>query len=185
LAEAEMPVTLHIGGQQGFFGSDAWPEADLLRPGSFSTGEPVGPHMLATMHLAAQNYLAAMVYGGVFDRHPTLRIGVIELGAMWVGPFVDLLEDRLQVSRRLRDGLQRGPSEVFSDQIRVTPFFWERTARQIDRYGMGEVYAFSSDFPHPEGGTDPIGRMAADIESLGEGALDAFFVTNAELLLPA
>ncbi len=185
LAEAEMPVTLHIGGQDGFLGSDAWPDAELLRPGSFSTGEPVGPHMLATMHLAAHNYLAAMLYGGVFDRHPGLRIGVIELGAMWVGPFVDLLEDRLALSRRLRDGLQRRPTEVFVDQIRVTPFFWERTARQIERYGMPEIYAFSTDFPHPEGGTDPIGRMAADIEPLGDDAIEAFFVRNAELLLPA
>jgi predicted TIM-barrel fold metal-dependent hydrolase len=185
LAEAELPVTLHIGGQDGFFANDAWSDADLLRPGTFSTGEPVGPHMLATMHLAAQNYLATMVYGGVFDRHPGLRVGVIELGAMWVGPFVDLLEDRLQMSRRLRDGLQRRPAEVFVDQIRVTPFFWERTARQIEHYGMAEIYAFSTDFPHPEGGTDPIGRMAADIEPLGDDAVEAFFVGNAELLLPA
>ncbi len=185
LAEAELPVTLHIGGQGGFFGSDVWQEADLLRPGSFSTGEPVGPHMLATMHLAAQNYLATMIYGGVFDRHPALRVGVIELGAMWVGPFVDLLEDRMQMSRRLRDGLQRRPTEVFIDQIRVTPFFFERTARQIERYGMSEIYAFSTDFPHPEGGTDPIGRMGADIQSLGDDAVEAFFVSNAELLLPA
>jgi len=184
LAEAGLSVTVHIGGQDGFFASDAWPDADLLRPGGFSTGEPVGPHMLATMHLAAQNYLACMLYGGVFDRHPGLRLGVIELGAMWVGPFVDLLEDRLQMSRRLREGLQRRPSEVFVDQIRVTPFFWEPTARQIERYGMPEIYAFSTDFPHPEGGTDPIGRMAADIEPLGDDALEAFFVRNAELLLP-
>lgn len=185
LADADLPVTLHIGGQDGFFASNAWSDADLLRPGTFSTGEPVGPHMLATMHLAAQNYLAAMLYGGVFDRHPSLRVGVIELGAMWVGPFVDLLEDRLQMSRRLRDGLQRRQIEVFVDQIRVTPFFWERTARQIDHYGMPEIYAFSTDFPHPEGGTDPIGRMAADIEPLGDDAIEAFFVGNAELLLPA
>jgi predicted TIM-barrel fold metal-dependent hydrolase len=185
LAEANLPVTLHIGGQQGFFATDVWSDADLLRPGSFSTGEPVGPHMLATMHLAAQNYLACMVFGGVFDRHPGLRVGIIELGAMWVGPFVDLLEDRMALSRRLRDALERRPSEVFTDQIRVTPFFWERTARQIERYGLAEVYAFSTDFPHPEGGTDPIGRMAADIEPLGEAAVEAFFVSNAELLLPA
>jgi predicted TIM-barrel fold metal-dependent hydrolase len=184
LAEAGVPVTLHIGGQQGFFGSDVWSDADLLRPGSFSTGEPVGPHMLATMHLSPQNYLAAMLYGGVFDRHPGLRVGVIELGAMWVGPFVDLLEDRIQISRRLREALQRRPTEVFVDQIRVTPFFWEQTARQIERYGMPEVYAFSTDFPHSEGGTDPIGRMAADIEPLGADAMEAFFVGNAELLLP-
>jgi predicted TIM-barrel fold metal-dependent hydrolase len=185
LAEARVPVTLHIGGQQHFFGSTAWPEADLLRPGSFSTGEPVGPHMLATMQLSPQNYLASMLYGGVFDRHPGLRVGVIELGAMWVGPFVDLLEDRMALSRRLRGALQRRPSEVFVDQIRVTPFFWERTARQIERYGMPEVYAFSTDFPHAEGGTDPIGRMATDIEPLGADAVEAFFVGNAEMLLPS
>lgn len=184
LAEARVPVTLHIGGQVGFFGSNAWQDSDLLRPGTFSTGEPVGPHMLATMHLAAQNYLTCMMFGGVFDRHPTLRVGVIELGAMWVGPFVDLLEDRIELSRRVRSALKRRPREVFIDQIRVTPFFWERTARQIERYGMPEVYAFSTDFPHPEGGTDPIGRMGADIQPLGNDAVEAFFVGNAELLLP-
>ena len=185
LAEAGIPVTFHIGGQEGFFGSDAWQRTELLEPGTFSSGEPVGPHMLATMHLSPQNYLATMLFGGAFDRHPNLRVGVIELGAMWVGPFVDLLEDRVQLSSRLAKTLQRRPSEVFSDQIRVTPFFWEHTARQIDRYGMPEVYAFSTDFPHPEGGTDPIGKMGADIEPLGTDAIEAFFVTNAELLLPA
>ena len=90
-------------------------------------------------NLAAQNYLATMIYGDVLDPHPTLRVGVIELGAMWVGPFVDFLEDRLQLSRRLRAGLQRSPREVFVDQIRVTPIFWDRTARQIERYGMIEI----------------------------------------------
>ena len=50
---------------------------------------------------------------------------------------------------------------------------------------MPEIYAFSTDFPHPEGGTDPIGRMAADMQPLGDAALEAFFIHNAELLLPA
>jgi hypothetical protein len=93
----------------------------------------------------------------------------------------------MALSRRLRGALQRRPTEVFVDQIRVTPFFWERTTRQIERYGMAEIYAFSTDFPHPEGGTDPIGRMATDIEPLGADAdaVEAFFVANAELLLPS
>jgi hypothetical protein len=75
-------------------------------------------------------------------------------------------------------------AEIFASQIRVTPFFWEKTARQIERYGMPEIYAFSTDFPHPEGGTDPIGRMGADISQLGSDAVEAFFVGNASLLLP-
>jgi predicted TIM-barrel fold metal-dependent hydrolase len=184
LAKANVPVTFHIGGQQGFFGSAAWQDTELLRPGSFTTGEPVGPHMLATMHMSPQNYLTCMIFGGVFDRHPALRVGLIELGAMWVGQFVDLLEDRIELSRRVRSALKRRPKEIFSEQIRVTPFFWEKTARQIERYGMPEIYAFSTDFPHPEGGTDPIGRMGSDIKPLGEEAVEAFFVRNAALLLP-
>jgi predicted TIM-barrel fold metal-dependent hydrolase len=185
LAEARVPVTMHIGGQGGFIRNDVWQNTDLLRPGSFSTGEPVGPHMLATMHMSPQNYLTCMVFGGVFDRHPALRVGVIELGAMWVGPFVDFLESRLEISKRVRTTLKRRPSEIFVDQVRVTPFYWEKTARQIERYGMPEIYAFSTDFPHPEGGTDPIGRMGGDIQTLGASAVEAFFVKNAELILPA
>ncbi len=185
LANAGVPVTFHIGGQQGFFGSDVWQNAELLKPGTFSTGEPVGPHMLATMHLSVQNYLTCMIFGGVFERHPDLRVGVIELGATWVGPFVDFLEHRMDISGRIRSALSRRPTEIFVDQIRVTPFFFEKTARQIERYGMPEIYAFSTDFPHPEGGTDPIGAMAADIAPLGDEAVEGFFVGNAELLLPA
>jgi hypothetical protein len=89
------------------------------------------------------------------------------------------------ISRRLREALQRRPREIFVDQIRVTPFYWEQTARQIERYGMPEIYAFSTDFPHIEGGSDPIGQMGKDIAPLGPDAVEAFFVGNAELILPA
>jgi predicted TIM-barrel fold metal-dependent hydrolase len=184
LAQARVPVTFHIGGQHGFVRSEVWQEAELLRPGSFTTGEPVGPQMLATMHMSPQNYLTAMIFGGVFDRHPELRVGVIELGAMWAGPFADLLEDRMEMSKRVRSALKRRPKEILVDQVRFTPFIWEKTARQIERYGMPEIYAFSTDFPHVEGGTDPIGRMGGDISVLGPSAVEAFFVKNAELILP-
>ena len=49
---------------------------------------------------------------------------------------------------------------------------------------MTNTYAFSTDFPHPEGGTDPIGHMATDISPLGNKVLEDFFIHNAELLLP-
>lgn len=184
LQEADVPALLHIGGQAGFFGSDAWDKTDTLAVGGFGAGEPVGPHMLATMHLSPENYLATMIYGGVFERHPRLRFGVIELGSMWIGPFADLLDSRMEQSKRLRQSLSSKPSETIARNVRVTPFFWEPIAKQIERYGLSEVYAFSTDFPHPEGGTDPVGRMLADIEQLGEQQVEQLFVTNAELLLP-
>lgn len=185
LSETDTPVLLHIGGQQGFFGSEAWDKAPSLAPGAPGKGEPVGPHMLATMHFAAMNYLTTMIFGGVFERHPTLRFGVIELGAHWVGPFADLLDDRVGRSGRLRKLLSRKPSETLAANVRVTPFYFEHIGRQIERYGLPEVYAFATDFPHPEGGTDPIGAIHDEVAPLGADVVEQVFVTNAELLLPA
>jgi hypothetical protein len=39
-----------------------------------------------TLHYAPENFVAAMALGGVFERHPNVRFGVIELSATWVGP---------------------------------------------------------------------------------------------------
>ena len=33
-----------------------------------------------------------MVIGGVFERHPRLRMGIIECGATWLGPLVERIE---------------------------------------------------------------------------------------------
>ncbi|WOF75203.1 hypothetical protein QMT40_002868 [Parvibaculaceae bacterium PLY_AMNH_Bact1] len=56
---------------------------------------------------------------------------------------------------------------------------------EIDRYRLEDVYAFSTAFPHEEGGRDPIGRMGGNVSRLGDKMLDRFFVTNGELLLSA
>lgn len=137
------------------------------------------------MHLSPQNYLTTMIFGGVFERHPTLRLGVIELGAHWIGPLADLLDNRVEQSKRLRASLSLKPSETLARNVRVTPSLWEPIRRQIQRYGLSQVYAFSTDFPHPEGGTDPIERFHDELAPLGDEIVEQFFVTNGRLLLPA
>jgi hypothetical protein len=47
---------------------------------------------------------------------------------------------------------------------------------------MEELYVFSTDFPHVEGGRDPIGKFLASLAPLSESAVDAFFAENARLL---
>ena len=99
---------------------------------------------------------------------------------------LDLVFGHAEATASVITGVVWGCGRVVSiHRSSETPFFWERTALQIERYGMPEIYAFSTDFPHPEGGTDPIGRMAADMQPLGDAVLEAFFIHNAELLLPA
>jgi predicted TIM-barrel fold metal-dependent hydrolase len=184
LAEADACALLHIGGSGRFMGTE-WRSTPLLGADPTAPNLPdrlVGPHHLGTMHLSPSNYLTCMIFGGVFDRHPTLRVGVIEYGAMWAAPLMELLEDRGRQSARV-SSLDRSPREVFSQNLRFTPFGTEHVARQIDRHGLPEIYVFSTDYPHPEGGNNPHELLSADLAPLGEAAMRQFFVTNAELLL--
>ena len=67
----------------------------------------------------------------------------------------------------------------------MTPFLVDDTATLIDRHGMEEVDAFSTEFPHAEGGRNPIGSMGQDLARQAEEMRQPFFVDNGELLLPA
>ncbi len=137
--------------------------------------------------MSPQNFIQTLVLGGVFERHPALRLGAIELGAHWYGPMAEWM-DRLIVmpfSKKVRAALSLKPSEYLRRNTRVTPFLMDDPASLIDRHGMEEVYAFSTDFPHAEGGRNPIGWMGKNLARHGESMLQRFFVENGELLLPA
>jgi hypothetical protein len=69
--------------------------------------------------------------------------------------------------------------------VRVTPFWWEPIDKYIERFGLEDVYAYGSDYPHFEGGVDPANTYAKALERLGPTVAEKFFVTNAELLMPA
>lgn len=185
LAEASIPVLLHIGGETGFV-DKAWGNTINLLPGHRTDpldGESVGPFNLSVMPFAPQAFLTAMILDGVLDRHPDLHIGVIEMTAQWVGPFAEMLDQRLLVMSRLRELLSLRPSEYLARQVRVTPFWWEPVGVYINRYGLEDVYVFSTDFPHVEGGTEPRQRFAASLAGHSEAVREKFFATNAALIV--
>ena len=73
---------------------------------------------------------------------------------------------------------------MFSENLRFTPFGFEPIAGQIERYGLPEMYGFSTDFPHPEGGHNPHELLYTDLAPLGPRTIEQFFVSNADLLVP-
>lgn len=188
LEESRTPVFLHIGGEVGFVDS-AWGRTEPLVGarigGGAPDGEVIGPFELATVHFGPQTFITALVLSGVLERHPGLRIGAIELTAQWVGPMAELLDQRAAIFRsRLASTLSMKPSEYLSRQLRVTPFFWEPTGTYIERYGLEDVYVFSTDYPHIEGGTQPVTKMFEAVAPLGDAVVEKFFVTNGRLLVP-
>jgi predicted TIM-barrel fold metal-dependent hydrolase len=46
-----------------------------------------------------------------------------------------------------------------------------------------DLFLFSSDYPHPEGGRDPLGRFEASLGDASSGARERFYAGNfAELI---
>lgn len=194
LAEARLAIHLHIGGLGPFLGTTGWGEADAFE-GFKSTSEvSLSPWWLSAVHLSVQNFIATMVTGAVFDRHPDLHVASQENGAAWIGPLAHMLDiwhdnnnslhEKQYVNGPPGKKLPMRPSEYIARNVRVSPFDFEPVGEYIDKYGLDTVYCFASDYPHAEGGSDPMGKFNAQLERFGEDVYEKFFVTNGEVLIP-
>ena len=178
--EAGVPIVFHVGGG-----------GELLDPHYFTNGLPPVPDF----HGGAENFrsvdymaipvppmqtLATMIFDGVFDRFPRLRVGVIEQGAAWLPGWMRRLDSAHDAFRkneeRLRN-LRLRPSEYVRRQIRATPYPAEPVGWIIEQAGE-EVCLFSSDWPHVEGGRNPLKRFEESIGDLGERARQRFYCDN-------
>ncbi|WP_419920483.1 amidohydrolase family protein [Candidatus Poriferisodalis sp.] len=185
MAEAGVPFVLHVGG-----------EPLQIKPAWMDTGRPVptdwlgggenvrGKDMVA-LHHAAETFVGVMVLDGVLARHPSLRGGVIELGAGWVPQMLRRLDQTVEIWKRSEPDLAalgEAPSAQITRQMAFTPYPFEDVGAMI-RESNENLYLFSSDYPHIEGGRNPLGRFNSSLEGFDDQVLDRFFCDNmAELL---
>ena len=121
----------------------------------------------------------------MFERHEQLRGAAIELGASWVPTLLRNLDHAHRSFAKhepaLRD-LPLLPSEYIRRQVRFTPFPFEDTAWLIEQCGP-ELFMFSTDYPHPEGGRRPFEIFGDALSAFDDDAQERFFWRNgAELL---
>ena len=189
LTDRDVTATLHIGSEGGFFKTDAWSDAPVFEGFKVNSEFNLSPWHLSVIHLPTQNFLATMITGGVFERHPTLRLGAIEVGAYWIGPLAEHLDmwhaNNHHFGKNKVIRLPMKPSDYIRRNVRVSAFDFETVDLYFERYGLDDVYCYASDYPHIEGGKDPMGRFAGRLQRLGPRIMEKFFVTNGAYLLPA
>lgn len=188
-AEADVPVTLHLGSERGFVSSNRWSaNVAAFEPSFKSTMEfNIEPLACATLHYAPENFVAALVLGGVFERHPRLRFGVIELSAHWVGPLAERLDmwAETMFASRFAESLTMRPSGYIARNVRVTPFYFEPVASYFERYPhLSDVYCYSTDYPHFEGGCESKRIFAEALSGVSADLRDKFFYRNGAFLVP-
>jgi predicted TIM-barrel fold metal-dependent hydrolase len=186
LEEARVPALLHIGG--GSLLPRAYHENGRERPTDWlGGGENLRAKDYPAVSHSPENFLNALILDGVFDRHPTLQCGVIELGASWVPGMVRKLDHAFDHFRRnepLLQSLSMKPSEFIERQVKFTPFPFEDVGWLIEQCGE-DLFLFSSDYPHPEGGRDPIKRFEQSLDeaNIGQQARQHFYSENFEQLM--
>src|SRR5580658_10120850 len=182
LAEAGVPFVLHVGA-----GSPSLPGAyhknGHPRPKDWlGGGENLRAKDYFALSFAPQNFLAALALDGVFERHPRLRGGVIELGAGWVPDMLRRLDQAWKGWRKTDPvvaSLSMPPSEFIRRAVRFTPYATEN-AGTIIREGGPELFLFSSDYPHPEGTRNPVELFVPSLAGLDDDTKDRFYRRNFE-----
>ncbi len=107
--------------------------------------------VVATMYsIGNAATLGNWIVSGRLDRHPKLKIGLIESGMGWVPFALEALEhqfDEMLPSKSTM--LQRRPWEYFRDQFWVT-YWFENVGPKLllETVGVDKVL-FETDFPHP------------------------------------
>jgi predicted TIM-barrel fold metal-dependent hydrolase len=105
-----------------------------------------------------------LILNGVFERHPGLRLGIVELSAVWVPLYLMMLEGGSQFLARLNgraSPLPLRPSEYFRRQVRVSSFAYEQPQRLAQMLGGADLLMACSDYPHSEGTAQPLADYAA------------------------
>ena len=159
--EAGIPVVFHVGGT-----------GDLIDGDYFKNGLPIPPDF----HGGEENFrsvdymgipgppaqtLATMIFDGVLERFPDLRIGVIEQGAIWVPSWLRQMESAYDAFHRHEERLQAlslRPTDYVRRQVRFTPYPTEDVGWIIANSGP-EVCLFSSDYPHVGGRPEAAGAL--------------------------
>jgi len=178
--DAGVPIVFHVGGG-----------GSLLSPRYFDNGLPPVPDF----HGGAENFrsidymaipyppmqtLSTLLFDGVLDRFPRLKFGVIEQGASWLPGWMRNLDAAWTAFRKNEERLQAlraSPSDIVRQQIRVTPYPHEDAGWIIAQSGP-ETCLFSSDFPHVEGGRNPLARFDASLGSIDDAGRRGFFFDN-------
>ena len=185
LAESGTPFVLHVGGSP-LQALKAWSNNGRAAVKDWmGGGENVRTKDAAVMHQPPETFLSMLILDGVLDRNPGLRGAAVELGAGWVPEMVRRLDWVTKIYSRVDESVrfERAPSEQIRQQLAFTPFPNEDVARLIDDSNE-DLYLFSSDYPHVEGGRNPIGKFESYLTDASPVVKEKFYADNFLRLWP-
>lgn len=145
----DLPVSFHILTTRGDIGDN-------------QRGPKLIQHLLTIR--GNQDIMSMLIFGGVFARHPKLRIVCVEADAGWVPHFKYRMDHTFERHRHWQGygTIERRPSEYFDENVYVT--FQDDFSVKLALPGMNpERVLWASDFPHSDGTYPRSREIAAEL----------------------
>jgi predicted TIM-barrel fold metal-dependent hydrolase len=111
-------------------------------------------------------HLISLVTEGVFQKFPTLKLVLIEGGVSWLPPLLWRFDKNWRSLRQTTPWLDRPPSQVVAEHVRLTTQPLEEPddagdfRRMLEMFDAGRMLMFSTDFPHWDGDTPDFAARA-------------------------
>jgi len=93
----------------------------------------------------------SMIWGGVVERHPKLRVGFLESGGGWVAPWLDRMDRHFDDQGFNDSGLKTRPSELFKRNCWISFEPVEGSLRVLADYIGPHKILWATDYPHRDG----------------------------------
>lgn len=107
--------------------------------------------------IIAQGQLTSLVVEGVFQRHPELRVALLECGVAWLPAYLWRLDKDWKGIRREVPWIDRRPSELLRERLRVSvaplhaPADLAPLQETLAMVDWPELWMYASDHPHDHG----------------------------------
>jgi len=133
VTDLDITVTMHLGGRIPRFGNKQHFLPDLVMSKT-AMAEPV----------------AILIFGGIFQRFPTLRLAIVESGVGWMAWMAEYMDRTWERQRYWTESkLEERPS-FFMDRNVYGSFIHDRIGILNRHHPGGKNIMWSSDYPHSE-----------------------------------
>lgn len=132
-------------------------------------------------HQAAQLMINGLVFGGVFDRHPSLTLAIAEFSLHWFAGTVEHMEARGPAvpESAIYMGPYRfelSPAEFVRRNVRITPLPRHHQSPLRTLEVLPECVVFSSDYAHNESNPEPVAHYDALLSDVPAAAIKHQFM---------
>ena len=93
----------------------------------------------------------AVIWGGVCERHPKIRIGFMESGGGWVAPWLDRMDRHFDDQGFNDSGLKTRPSDLFRRNCWIAFEPVEGSLKYLADYIGPSRILWATDYTHPDG----------------------------------